>query len=71
MPIDVTSHLDNMLIIKKLQAFTDRRFATQRIANKTTSRHPTLYVFKKVTIDYIFKFLIVFYTFVISCGFEI
>ena len=71
MPIDVTSHRSNTLIIKQLQAFTDRCITTQRIAKNTTSRRLTLYVFRKVTIDYIFKFLIAFYTFVISCGFEI
>ena len=71
MPIDVTSQINNMLIIKELQAFTDRCITTQRIAKNTTSRSLTLYVFRKVTIDYIFKFLIAFYTFVISCGFEI
>ena len=71
MPIDVTSQEDNKLIIKELQAFTDRYFANQRIAKNTSSRHLTLYVFRKVTVDYIFKFLIAFYTFVISCGFEI
>ena len=71
MPIDVTSQKYNILIIKELQAFTDRYFANQRITKNTTSRPLTLYVFRKVTIDYIFKFLITFYTFVISCGFEI
>ena len=71
MPIDVTSQGVNILIIKELQAFTDRCFATQRIAKNTTSRPLTLYVFRKVTIDYIFKFLIAFYTFLISCGFKI
>ena len=71
MPIDVTSQINNMLIIKELQAFTDRYFANQRITKNTTSRPLTLYVFRKVTIDYIFKFLIAFYTFLISCGFKI
>jgi hypothetical protein len=71
MPIDVTSQGIIILIIKELQAFTDRCFATQRIAKNTTSRPLTLYVFRKVTIDCIFKFLIAFYTFVISRGFEI
>ena len=71
MPIDVTSQGIFILIIKELQAFTDRCFATQRIAKNTTSRPLTLSVFRKVTIDYIFKFLIALYTFVISCGFEI
>ena len=71
MPIDVTSQRIVILIIKELQAFTDRCFATQRSAKNTTSRPLTLYVFRKVTIDYIFKFLIAFYTFLISCGFKI
>ena len=57
MPIDVTSQINNMLIIKELQAFTDRCFTTQRIAKNITLRHLILYLFRKVTIDYIFIIL--------------
>ena len=54
MPIDVTSQIYNMLILKELQAFTNPSFTTQRIANNTASRCSNIYVFGKVAIYYIF-----------------